>query len=662
MLKVAENFYLLSDDPASWINEISHIFTEKFPELTEFGIEIKISKINPEIGFALGSITLFSDTDEVHIPIIIRNKKLAPFDVFEYRKIYYPLKSSKIINILYAGKLGVPASPVPVERAARPTMIGELTPPPFGVGPRGEYYTEVRELPKAASLFTAISRNVFSENVKNVYDKFIKIAQSLSLVELVQKILDRIMSIQGGLLSAKSYLKNEIRRVRRHAFLIKKTGADAYEIVFNPIGEVCPKSIVVNSEGLIKLLNALKYDIPTVFADLDSGKVIYFSPVLQPLVPIVLEKVNGQPVNSSGRYVFVTANGRIIRGMVIKNFSGGWMLFSDPYAIADSLYGVKESDYIDKTPYNRECSPGQTILLRVIASDRSNAVGIGPVKVFKVFSKRATCQVKPVDSSTISSLDKYIGHVINICGKYGDFPVKIVINTTNEGEAPLSVRKTELGEIIIEINTWNFDILPVTYEVTLPTNEQEFYDYLMLATRPVNVEYLGDETYLIVSGPDKYQVSGKDKFVLVLTSTNISKENAMKIASILEKHKKLTLIGPQIINKKVSLEKTGMSSQKLKEFLGIDDNLIKSAIISGEGLAIDTVFSLNLINPQNISKFIESIPLIRATVNELAKLLIFVRLGFKEIPEEELAYLIKKLDEIADKLESLRLIYKIEKV
>jgi hypothetical protein len=448
--------------------------------------------------------------------------------------------------------------------------------------------------------------------------------------------------------------------VRRNVFLIKKVGPDAYQITFTTQGQVFPfNTITVGSNGIIKLLTALKYDIPAAFTDLDSGKVIYFSPSEnQALVPIILEKINGQIVDKPGRYVFVTANGRIIRGLVIKNLFGGWMLWSDPYALADTLYGVKESDFVDKTPYNRECSPGQTVLIRVISDDGSNSIGFGPIKVFRVLSKRASCKFPAVTRLDNSEFPKLIGNIITISGKLGDYPISVNINTQPEdSDKPISLCKKESGEIEITLNTPNVDILPVTYEVTLPENEQEFYDYLSLFKRPVNVEFLGDGTYLISSGSDRYNIPDSDYLVLSLISLSIPKESAMKIASSLEKTRKLTLLGPQIINKKeFILEKSAMD--KLKTILGIDDNLIKAAIAAREGLTLDTVFSLNLINPSNIQKFIENVPLLRETVSYLAKLLMFTRLGFKELPEEELTYLIKKLDEIADKLESLSIIYK----
>jgi hypothetical protein len=661
MLKVAENFYQLSDDPSAWIAEISHIFSEKFPELAEFGVEVKLSKVNPEIGFALGSITVFSDVNEVHIPIIIREKKLAPLDIFEYKKVYYPLKASKVMNILYAGKLGTPVTAVPTERAVYPVMIGEIMPPPFGLGPRAEYYTEVRALPKvASSLFSSISNTVFSEDVKKTYDKFMKIAQSLSLIDTVKSILDKLLSLQSGLISAKSYLKNEIRRVRRNAFLIKKIGPDQYQIIFNPINTISMSSVVVNSDGLIKLLTALKYDVPAAFTDLDTGKVIYFTPEMQQLVPIVLEKIDAQPVTSPGRYVFVTANGKIIRGLVIKNLFGGWMLWSDPYAISDSLYGVKESDYVEKTPFVDECSPGQTILLRIIACN--NSIGLGPIKVFRVISKRASCEVKPVMKLENAEFPKLVGKILTITGKYGDFPIKIEINPFKKnGDKIINLQKSAIGEIEVTICGAPIDILPVTYEVTLPTNEQEFYDYLALFKRPVNVEYLGDETYMIVSNGEKYKIDNTEKFILSLISMMIPKDIATKIASAAKSTKKLTLLGPSLMNKQqISFEKIAVTGQRIKDILGVNDDLIKSAILTGEGLTIDTVFALNLITPQNIQKFIESVPLIREVVNYLAKLLIFTRLGFKEFSEEDLSYLMKKLDEIADKLESLKIIYKLK--
>lgn len=63
-------------------------------------------------------------------------------------------------------------------------------------------------------------------------------------------------------------------------------------------------------------------------------------------------------------------------------------------------------------------------------------------------------------------------------------------------------------------------------------------------------------------------------------------------------------------------------------------NLVKEAAVLEEGEAVDAALSLGFINPDNVNKFVESIPKLKECLSLLSKLLIAARLGMTNIPED----------------------------
>ena len=73
----------LPKDPAEWKKSIFNYFYESVPYLPkEAGADIVISNADDKKGYAKGSLVIFNGTKQINFPIIVKDFKLSPMDVF----------------------------------------------------------------------------------------------------------------------------------------------------------------------------------------------------------------------------------------------------------------------------------------------------------------------------------------------------------------------------------------------------------------------------------------------------------------------------------------------------------------------------------------------------------------------------------------------------
>jgi len=82
------------------------------------------------------------------------------------------------------------------------------------------------------------------------------------------------------------------------------------------------------------------------------------------------------------------------------------------------------------------------------------------------------------------------------------------------------------------------------------------------------------------------------------------------------------------------------------------DLIKEAAAIQDEG-TVDSILSLNFINPENLSTFIGYIPNLEESAEKLAEMLLYSYLGMKEMPEGAVEHAMKGLEEVLVGLKSL---------
>lgn len=100
----------LSHDSMQWNEEVMKQFFEQVNYLPkELGTEVVINSMEPNEGYAKGSIVVWFNNKKINFPIIIKNFKMSPFDVFIYdngnETEYFPANLNNVRSILFSEKM-----------------------------------------------------------------------------------------------------------------------------------------------------------------------------------------------------------------------------------------------------------------------------------------------------------------------------------------------------------------------------------------------------------------------------------------------------------------------------------------------------------------------------------------------------------------------------
>ena len=100
----------LSHDVADWNEDILKQFYEQVNYLPkEVGVNVIIKNVDENKGYAKGSIVVFFNGKQINFPIIVKDYKLSPFDVFVYKEkdkdCYYPASEEGVKKILMADQI-----------------------------------------------------------------------------------------------------------------------------------------------------------------------------------------------------------------------------------------------------------------------------------------------------------------------------------------------------------------------------------------------------------------------------------------------------------------------------------------------------------------------------------------------------------------------------
>ena len=102
--------YELSKDIGEWNEQILKDFYEEVNFLPkEIGVNVIVKDVDENKGYGKGSIVVFFNNKQINFPIIIKDFKLSPFDVFAHKKnqdeCYYPATESNVKKILMSDEI-----------------------------------------------------------------------------------------------------------------------------------------------------------------------------------------------------------------------------------------------------------------------------------------------------------------------------------------------------------------------------------------------------------------------------------------------------------------------------------------------------------------------------------------------------------------------------
>jgi hypothetical protein len=135
--KVAGMLTRLGDNVDNWPQEITQECYKQLPYLADFEPNVVLDKVDEQKGYAFGSIEVrpksamtqeelqTSNLEKVHIPIIVREQMLAPFDVFMHGHSYQHLTEGRLRAALFRAEAFDAARTRPYD----PSLVQDLQPP-----------------------------------------------------------------------------------------------------------------------------------------------------------------------------------------------------------------------------------------------------------------------------------------------------------------------------------------------------------------------------------------------------------------------------------------------------------------------------------------------------------------------------------------------------
>jgi hypothetical protein len=128
----------MPDDEAKWPAHVLSNLLQQLPFLSQFEVNIDIQRMEPEAGFAFGHALLLPKSDpaaatesknpenSLRIPIIIADRQLQPFHVFEVAGTAYPLTAERVSAALTSPAMFDGPAEKP---SGQKSLIDQLYPP-----------------------------------------------------------------------------------------------------------------------------------------------------------------------------------------------------------------------------------------------------------------------------------------------------------------------------------------------------------------------------------------------------------------------------------------------------------------------------------------------------------------------------------------------------
>ena len=640
------SMHQLGSDIESWPEEIVQKLKERVPKSAGMSTVVKFMKKDDENGVATGSVVISTSEKSAVVPVIIKDFMLYPLDVFIADSKLLPLTPDYFDGVFSNSNVFDKIEEYPtfggLGRFEDANLWNAVYPPSLG-----RYAYASAGYPLLDEISETIDGGVLKEALLKDHPSAVRFHKN-GHAELIKKVAN-----------LKPVNMNEFRQgvenlLPRSIVMMKKNSPDNYSILSNPYGVYHPGLTPMTREESSRFISTLADCTQDDINDVDqNGEKLLVVPEHDGSPFLAKEEVEHvEPCNEFDHYIVKNKSGVSFEGMVIpkvidfdqspvdlKIFIGKTMSTIQP-----EIYGVrvKNSRFQLEGPAPRV---GQTGCF-VFQPDKSHALATIPVTIKTV-----------VGSGDYSSQFGCIQlSVHDLMGQ----PIKLKLT---RGMDLKRIAKMGDGEYHLPgqmkwVPMESFDTVSQSAEAhAMKTAGQR------LTNQPVTLISTGYQQYSM-KGVDKYaHATGWDptnleqyKAQFLLTCLGAPQE---KIASFFkEAHRagyaeihglKFIPLAEEKVAQAVPLAR---KLTKIAKDLRAD--LIKEASYIENSQTVDSLLSLNFVNPENMSKFIGKIPQLKAAVSCLASALIATRLGMQEIPEEAASTSMTRLIEVINGLERLR--------
>jgi hypothetical protein len=618
-----EASYKLSNNVSDWNKEIIKQLhnNREWLDVDNFYIRWK-SDFDGEKGYALGTIVLINGNKEISVPIVIKDYQLEPFDVFfgnEESKIV-PLTKYTINQAFF--DTGMAEEAVDKKKHNR-SPINDIFPPRMG-----KYvYASMEVSEEDQADFYATLKNRDTMAIGNSNKEFVKIAKDILQKEASE--IDR-------------YYEEKEKR----AFLITSDDTLGYKTTWLDDGLKTKVASFYDTMELLKTA-ADEDTIKEKLKEVDEGKEVTINNKVKTkgITDKDLDSLNIVDVDRSTPITTQDKHGNKVKGYAIPK-----------------VYSL-QTGKVDRGSLLVDSE-------RNITAYDSKIIGIPDSGNLKDIKIKNVIQM-PTRDSVISFMWRDRRHNDFVATQ----PARIIDYEEVEGVGTIYTVMTTFGSY--------HKIFPAKNLIKPDFSETNKYNAIMI---PGDAAMLirGDKDYDLVQNIDDFKKGFKKK-ASVLEGEYFKNSNEVKIKTasvekiaspnevrlqLIEEGfdpDKATEFVKEAMNKKTKMyytkemEKTANKEKILEDItadvrsIRHDFDLVKIAASLNDPETIDKVLSLNFINKKNLARIFEALPKMKETVEKLAELLLYSRIGEVGMSEDGIADAMKALQNLIEKLEGYQL-------
>lgn len=643
----------LSNESDMWPEEVVQKVKERIPKAASLNMMVKWMKKDDETGTATGSVVINSAEKSAIVPIIVKDFMMSPMDVMIADQKLLPLTPEYFETVFLNNNLFQKLEEYPMYAGMGrfdnyATQLNEAIYPPN----MGRYSYANGAYPILENIANTINPSEFKQYLKdnpNVLAQFHKTAND----EVIRQ-LSKIQPVNLG-----EYESAARDLIPRSILMVKKMGYDNYSILANS-DQVFDPRIMKNLKKCecVEILGSISSSPDDLINDVDrNGEKILYPESETGNDPYLFEPQIDRAImcDDYDFYQLKKMNGVAVEGWVVPKVINFDMEVLPMRLFIGKTMSTMQPEFAGvkcKTPmrgiHNEMPKVGMTGSF-VYEMD-NKAIGTVPVTVVSVAQELNGCVIMKVQDLNGRRFN------VKFYLKSADNHLKKIVPCGDGGTHATYMMPA------------GFKFCPMEGFHELTSSPADFHVKMAaerLTANPAIIISTG-YGYYSVKGLDKYASAiGYDKTNMpeyavkfLMTSLGVKPEsfgNVIKTASIRGKAEVHGIHRTPLLREKIASHRP-LAERMSKVAKALKSNLIKEASFIENKQTVDTLLSLNFVNPENLSKFIGYLPQFKAAISALGACLLGSRLGVQEIPEQAASTAMYRLIDVVNGLERLRAI------